>query len=148
MAILATSLRWLVTSFCAASRSSCSRQRLASMYSCWGSSIGNLRISARYLDSPDSPLRTGSVAVRAMQRLASKGRQRGLAFGAEMAGLGLEMRAINGISHQGMTNMGQMHPDLMGPAGLEPAGEKAGDRLAVASGKRLLDLPMRDRLAA
>src|SRR6186997_2552521 len=40
MAILATSLRWLVTSWCAASRSSCSRQRLASMYSCWGSSMG------------------------------------------------------------------------------------------------------------
>src|SRR3954447_7577757 len=38
------------------------------MYSCWGSSMGNLRISARYLDKPDSPLRTGKVAVRAIER--------------------------------------------------------------------------------
>ncbi len=37
----------LVTSRCAASRSPCSRQRLASMYSSSGSSIGNVRISAR-----------------------------------------------------------------------------------------------------
>ena len=35
----------LVTSRCAASGSACSFQRLASMYSCSGSSIGNLRIS-------------------------------------------------------------------------------------------------------
>ena len=35
----------LVTSLCAASGSSCSFQALASMYSCSGSSIGNLRIS-------------------------------------------------------------------------------------------------------
>src|SRR4051795_8568693 len=66
MAILATSLRWLVTRACAASRSSCSRQRLANMYSSCGSSIGNLRISARYLERPDSPLRTGQLAVRAI----------------------------------------------------------------------------------
>src|ERR1700692_2133092 len=71
MAILATSRRWLVTRWCAASRSSCSRQRLANMYSCWGSSIGSLRISARYRESPDSPLRTGNVAVRAISAPSS-----------------------------------------------------------------------------
>src|SRR6202790_5818164 len=71
MAILATSRRWLVTSLCAASRSSFSAQRLASMYSCWGSSIGNLRISARYRERPDSPLRTGNVAVRAISAPSS-----------------------------------------------------------------------------
>src|SRR5580692_4140221 len=37
------------------------------MYSCWGSSIGNLRISARYRERPDSPLRIGRVAVRAIR---------------------------------------------------------------------------------
>ena len=37
----------LVTSLCAASRSPCSRQRLASMYSSCGSNIGNRRISSR-----------------------------------------------------------------------------------------------------
>src|SRR5262245_48428533 len=66
MAILATRRRWLVTSLCAASRSSCSRQRLASMYSSCGSSIGNLRISERYRESPDSAVRIGSAAVRAI----------------------------------------------------------------------------------
>ena len=44
---LVTSHLRLVARWCAASRSSCSRQRLANMYSCWGSSIGNLRISLR-----------------------------------------------------------------------------------------------------
>src|SRR5882724_1349799 len=83
-----------------------------------------------------------------MQRLASKGRQCGLAFKAEMTGLGLEMWAIDGISHQGMADMGEMHPDLMGPPGIEPAGEEAGDRPAVASRKCFPDLPMGDRLAA
>src|SRR5580704_18148313 len=48
IAILATRRRWLVTRRCAACGSSCSFQRLASMYSSSGSSIGNLRISCRY----------------------------------------------------------------------------------------------------
>src|SRR5262245_13029430 len=66
MAILATSRKWLVTSLCAASRSPCSRQRFASMYSSSGSSIGNRRISSRYLVRPVSPERTGKAAVWAM----------------------------------------------------------------------------------
>jgi len=36
----------------------------------------------------------------------------------------------------------------VGPAGLEFGSEEGGDRLAVAPGKCLLDLSMRDRLAA
>src|SRR5919112_1556857 len=66
MAILATRRRWLVTSRCAASESSCSFQRFASMYSSSGSSIGNLRISWRYrvrLPSPEMD-GTDSVAIR------------------------------------------------------------------------------------
>src|SRR6266700_5973378 len=65
-----------------------------------------------------------------------------------MAGLGLEMRAIDGITQQGMADMGEMHPDLVGAAGFEPAGEEGTDGLAVAPLEALLDLPMRDRLAA
>ena len=55
MAILATRRRWLFTRRRAASGSSCSRQRLASMYSSCGSRSGNFRISVRYLESPPSP---------------------------------------------------------------------------------------------
>src|SRR6516165_6061465 len=54
MAILATRRRWLVTNLCAASRSPCSRQRLASMNSSCGSSMGNRLISSRYRVRPDS----------------------------------------------------------------------------------------------
>src|SRR6516165_644175 len=63
MAILATSRRWLVTSRCAASGSSCSFQRFASMYSCSGSSIGNLRISCRYRVRFPSEEREGTERV-------------------------------------------------------------------------------------
>src|SRR5581483_8112419 len=66
MAILATRRKWLVTSLCAASRSLCSRQRLASMNSSCGSSIGNRLISSRYRESPVSPDKMGSAAVWAI----------------------------------------------------------------------------------
>src|SRR5215467_13681744 len=66
MAILATRRRWLVTSLWAATRSPCSRQRLASIYSSCGSSIGNRRISSRYRDRPDSAVMIGKVAAWAM----------------------------------------------------------------------------------
>src|SRR5215212_2007385 len=66
MAILATSRRWLVTRRCAASRSPCSRQLLASMYSSCGSSIGNRRISSRYRERPDSAEIIGKAVARAM----------------------------------------------------------------------------------
>src|SRR5712671_6158887 len=66
MAILATRRRWLVTSRCAASRSPCSRQRLASIYSSCGSSIGNRRISSRYRPRPDSAVMIGKIADWAM----------------------------------------------------------------------------------
>src|SRR3977135_2269417 len=60
MAILATKRRGLVTSRCAASGSSRSFQRLASMYSSSGSNIGNLRISWRYRVRFPSPDRDGA----------------------------------------------------------------------------------------
>src|SRR5258708_24557546 len=65
-----------------------------------------------------------------------------------MAGLGLEVRAIDGIAHQGVADMGQMYPDLMGAAGLELAGQERGDRFAVAPVEGFPDLPMGDGLAA
>jgi hypothetical protein len=80
--------------------------------------------------------------------LAAEAGQRGLAFGPEMAGLGLEMRAIDAVAQQGMADMGQVHPDLMGAPGLELAGELRRDRLAVAADEGFLNLPVGDGLAA
>src|SRR5918999_1744613 len=45
-----------------------------------------------------------------------------------------------------MPDMRQMHPDLVGPSGLQPAGEKARHRLAMGPGETLQHLPMRYRL--
>src|SRR3981081_708299 len=64
MAILATRRRWLVMSFCAASRSPCSRQRLASMYSSCGSSIGKRLISSTQPVRQDYDAKIGKAAVR------------------------------------------------------------------------------------
>src|ERR1043166_3055568 len=66
MAILATRRRWLVTSWRAASESSCSRQRLASMYSCSGSRSGNFRISERYRDLGDQAQMAGDQLARGL----------------------------------------------------------------------------------
>ena len=79
-----------------------------------------------------------------VQRLAIEGRQGRPAAGAEVAGLGLEVRAIDGVAHQGVADMGEMDPDLVGAAGLELAGQQHRDRLAVAAVKRFLQLPMGD----
>ena len=73
-----------------------------------------------------------------MQRLAPEGGERRLAPGTEMAGLGFEMRTIEGIAHQGVADVGKMHPDLMGAPGLELTGQQRGDGFAVAAVERLL----------
>src|ERR1043166_6919811 len=83
-----------------------------------------------------------------MEGLPPEGGQRRLRLRAELAGLGLEMRAVDGIPQKGVADMGQMHPDLVGPPGLEPAGEQRSHRLAVAAVEDLAHLPMGDRLAA
>ena len=83
-----------------------------------------------------------------VQGLPAEGGECILTLAAEVAGLGLEVRAIDGIAHQGVADMAEVHPDLMGSPGLELAGEKRGDRLAVAPLIRRLQFPMRDRLAS
>ena len=77
-----------------------------------------------------------------MQGLPSEGGKGGLRLGPQLVRLGLEMGAIDGVSQQGMTDMGQVHADLVGASGLKLAGEQACDRFAVAPGKALLDFPM------
>src|SRR5215470_4498333 len=69
MAILATRRRWLVTRRWAASGSSCSCQRLASMNSSSLASIGNLRISDRYRLSPPSGDITASALAAMLHPL-------------------------------------------------------------------------------
>ena len=83
-----------------------------------------------------------------VQRLAAESGQGCPALGAEMAGLGLEVRAIDRIAQKGVADMGQMHPDLMGAPGLELAGQQRRDRFAVPPVEGFLDLPVGDRLAA
>ena len=75
-----------------------------------------------------------------MQRLSPEGGQRRLALRAELACLGFEVRAIDEIAQQRMADMGEVDPDLVGPAGLELAGQQRGDRLAVAAVEGLADL--------
>ena len=66
-----------------------------------------------------------------MEGLPPEGGQGCLRLRAEVAGLGLEVGAVDGIAQQGMPDMGEVHPDLMGAPGLELAGEQRGDRLLV-----------------
>src|SRR3979411_193444 len=58
------------------------------------------------------------------------------------------MRAIDAVAQQGMADMGEMHPDLMGAAGLELASQQCCDRLAVSSNEGVLKCPVVDGLAA
>src|SRR5215831_16801650 len=66
----------------------------------------------------------------------------------ELGGLGLESGPVDVVAQERMADMGQVDPDLMGAAGLEPAGEEARDRAAVLSVVALQDLPVGDRRAS
>ena len=66
----------------------------------------------------------------------------------KLIGLGFEMRAVDAVTHQGVTDISEVHPDLMGAAGLELAGEEGGDRFAVVAMEGFLHRPVGDRLAA
>ena len=68
-----------------------------------------------------------------MQGLSSKGLDRLGRLRRQKGGLGAEARAVDRIADQGVADMGQMDPDLVGAAGLQPAGQQARDRLAVGS---------------
>src|ERR1019366_10441365 len=83
-----------------------------------------------------------------MQGLSAKGLQGGLGLRAEPAGLGLEAGAVAGVAQDGVADMGKVDPDLVGAAGLQGAGEQAGDRLAVGPKKAFQQLPMGHRRAA
>ena len=82
-----------------------------------------------------------------VQGLPSEAFEGGAGSWAELAGLGLEVRTIDVVAHQGVTGMGEMDPDLVGAAGFELAGEEGGDGLAVPAIENLPRLPMGDGLA-
>src|ERR1035437_8333801 len=83
-----------------------------------------------------------------MQGLPSKTFQDGAGGGGKQAGLGLEAGAVAGVAQDRMPDMGQMHSNLVGAAGLQGASQQAGDRLAVGADRALERLPMGYRLAA
>ena len=72
-----------------------------------------------------------SIASREACRACRPSAASASRLGRRVAGLGLEVRAIDVIAKQGVADMGQVHPDLMGPPGLELAGQNRRDRLAV-----------------
>src|ERR1035437_1367703 len=83
-----------------------------------------------------------------MQGLPSKTFQGGAGGGGKQAGLGLEAGAVAGVAQDRMADMGQMHSNLVGAAGLQGARQQAGDRLAVGAYIALERLPMGYRLAS
>src|SRR6187399_1031967 len=83
-----------------------------------------------------------------VQGVSAKGLQRLAAVLAQVHRLGLEAGAVGIVAEQRMAQMSQMHADLMGPAGLQPAGEQARDRFAIDSGVFFQKLPMGDGFAA
>src|SRR5665811_1986359 len=83
-----------------------------------------------------------------MQGVPSKTFQGGAGGGGKQAGLGLEAGAVAGVAQDRMADMGQMHSNLVGAAGLQGASQQAGDRLAVGADIALERLPMGYRLAS
>src|SRR4051794_2346654 len=83
-----------------------------------------------------------------VQGLSAKSCQRFACVFRQQGGLGFEAGAIRVVAEQGMTDVGEMDADLVGPAGLEPTSEEGGDRFAVGSDVGFEEPPMRDRLSA
>src|SRR5262245_47002270 len=83
-----------------------------------------------------------------MQGLPAKGGYRGTRLRPELVGLGPEAGAVDGITDERMADRGKVDPDLVGAAGLEPAGEQARYRCAVRAGVAFEHLPMGERRAA
>src|SRR5688572_20443208 len=83
-----------------------------------------------------------------MQGLSSKGLDRFGGFWAQSGDFRAESRPVDRIADQGVAGMGQVDPDLVGAAGLQPAGQQARYRLAVGAYEALQHLPMGDSLPA
>src|SRR5438477_13186472 len=77
-----------------------------------------------------------------MQRLSAKGLKCLAGRRIQERSLGFETGPVSLIPQQGMADVSEMHPDLVGPPRLQLAGEEARDRLAVDAGVFLQDLPV------
>jgi len=77
-----------------------------------------------------------------MQSLSAKGRERGSGVVAELASLGFEAAAIDGVAEERMPDRGEVDADLMRAPGLEPAGEETRHRRAVAAAVAFEQLPI------
>src|ERR1700756_263596 len=77
-----------------------------------------------------------------MEGLPSKGCQPHLSISRETSGFGSKACAIEVITDQRVADRGQVHPDLVGTPGQEPADKQACRRLAVDSRIAFQDLPM------
>src|SRR5262249_58764244 len=82
-----------------------------------------------------------------MEGLPLKVSQCVLCAGRQMGGLGAKTRSVDAVAQERMADMSQVHPDLMGAAGLQPAGKKARHATAVNPVVALEHLPMGDGLA-
>src|SRR5262249_21936166 len=82
-----------------------------------------------------------------MQSLSAKGFERGFGVVGELIRLGLEAAAIDVVAEQGVPDRGEVDADLVGAPGLEPAGDQARHRRAVAAAVAFEPLPMGDRRA-
>src|SRR5437868_11342571 len=76
-------------------------------------------------DPPTSAFYTLSLQTLFRSRLSAKGLERCASLRIQKRGLGLEAGAVNLIPQQRMADVGEMHPDLMGPAGYQPADRKS-----------------------
>src|SRR6516162_3560 len=83
-----------------------------------------------------------------MQSLSAKGLERGSGVVAELIRFGFEAAAIDGVAEERMPDRGEVDADLMRAPGLEPAGDEARHRRAVAAAVAFEHLPMGDRRAS
>jgi hypothetical protein len=63
-----------------------------------------------------------------VQGLPAKGIERRLGFRRQKGGFGTKTAAIDLVAHDRMADRGQMHPNLVGAAGFQPAGQEARHR--------------------
>src|SRR5262249_18070970 len=83
-----------------------------------------------------------------MKCLSAKGCERRFGLLAQLIRFRLEAAAIDLVPEERVSDRGEVHADLVRAPGLEPAGEEACDRRAVAAAVALEHLPMRHRGAA
>src|SRR5512139_1671752 len=80
-----------------------------------------------------------------MEGLSAKGLQDGTRPRAQAARFCPESRPVGAIAEDRMSDMGKMHPDLVGAAGFQCAGQQAYDWDRRAGwGEALQDLPVGD----